>query len=421
MIFTASLSVAIFGLLATFYQSWSRKSLVNPHLIYWIVTFYTIYFPALLGNEYLRSDNLYNFIFLFGNLGALLALILLPIRPSVVFSENTSQRFHPLILVMALVYFFYLVTSVYNLVISYGGFYEALIYSRLDAYLEEGIKKGAGLGLLMLLPEVCYYLYIAYCLNNNKVKRSACLTILLVIFYIFTANTRLPIIFPIATFSILYLYKFHVHSIRKIFPVAISLGIIAVMIFSVVGSYLRNGQLENLNLSPPQIISELSNRQDNQLGYYDWINDLYVSLEEEKFSHEYGLGLFYYPVISFIPRAIWETKPNTSSSNRLTEFVYDRKIGDGQPIHTFHLVGDGYYQFSWFGAFLYPYLFIYLVTLMQRFVARNITNGEYWQIYIMVSSVPFVRAEVPIVKFFLTLLIVFIIYQIHRVKYRDAK
>ena len=102
---------------------------------------------------------------------------------------------------------------------------------------------------------------------------------------------------------------------------------------------------------------------------------------------QYGLGTFFYPVISFIPRAFWSSKPNTSSSNRLTELVYDRKIGDGQPIHTFHLVGDGFYQFAWLGSFLYPFLFIYIVTFMQVKVATHIPHGEYWR-YLLISSLP---------------------------------
>lgn len=422
MIFSLSLVITLCATFCTLYQSWSKRSLLNPHLIYWIVTIYTIYLPALSYSESLTDDNYFNFIFLFGSLGGVLGLVLIPVRPAVLRSKTLQDRgIHPLILLLALVYGVFLLSSIASLINTYGGIFPALIYSRLDIYLKEGITKGAGWKLLMLLPEVCYYLVIAYSLNKNKVLRSVLLTALVVTFYVFTANTRLPIIFPIATLSILYIHKFHAKSIRLLFPAALSLGLTGIMIFSVVGSYLRNGQLENLDLSVSTISTELVNRQDNQLGYYDWIHDLYEDLAQNEYPHEYGAGIFYYPLISFIPRSFWLSKPNTSSSNRLTELVYDRKIGDGQPIHTFHLIGDGFYQFAWIGAFLYPFLFIALVNLMQVKVATYVPNGEYWQVYLLMSSVPFVRAELPVVKLLLTFLTIFVLYQTQRVTFRYAK
>lgn len=417
MIFSLSLAITVLGTIYAIFQSWNKRSLLNPHLIYWIVTIYTIYLPALSYSGALKDDNYFNSIFLLGSAGAFLAMFIVPIRQPILKSTRVSNknRLHPIILLLAITYCLFLVSTVFNLIISHGGILQALFYSRLDIYLGDGIKKGSTIStLLMLLPEVCYYILIASSLNTNKLIRAIILTAIIVIFYIFTANTRLPIIFPIAIITILYIHRFHLKSIRFIFPLALSLGILAVMVFSVVGSYLRNGQLENMDLSISQISSEIVNRQDNQLGYYDWINDLYKGLEQGKFEHEYGLGLIYYPVVSFIPRAFWSEKPNTSSSNRLTELVYDRKIGDGKPIHTFHLIGDGFFQLSWFGAFFYPLFFIYLLSLMQSLVARHIPNSEYWQVYILLTAVPFVRAELPVVKLLLTFLIVFLIYNIQR-------
>ncbi len=421
MIFSISFAITILATIYTFLVSWSKRSLFNPHIIYWLVTLYTIYLPALFYSEALISDNYFNTIFLLGTLGGVLGLVLIPIRPAVLESKTPrNNNLHFIIFFLALVYGIYLLGSVLNIIYSRGGILSALIYSRLDIYLKGGITQGAGWTFIMLLPEVCYYILIAYSLGKNKITRSVFLTLLIVIFYVFTANTRLPIIFPIFTLTIIYIHKFHAHSIRSIFPIAVSVGMIFIMIFSVVGSYIRNGQLENLDLSLNTIGTELINRQDNQLGYYDWIHDLHEDLEDEEFPYEYGLGTFFYPIISFIPRAFWSSKPNTSSSNRLTELVYDRKIGDGQPIHTFHLVGDGFYQFAWLGSFLYPFLFIYIVTFMQVRVAAHIPHGEYWQVYLLISSLPYVRAELPMVKLLLTLLTIFLLSIILRVTNKRA-
>lgn len=396
------------------WKSYEKRSLLNPHLIYWGVTVYTVYIPSLSSSSVLRDDYIFNMIFMFGNLGAVLALVLVPIRPAVLYSPYKNVVTHPIILLLACVYGFYLASTVINLIVSYGGVLPALVISRLDEYLEGGIKKGAGWGLLFLLPEICYYLFIAKSVNSGRLASAIFFTSLIVVFYVFTSNTRLPIIFPIIILVTIYIHKYHADAIRRIFPGAIVSGVVGIMIFSVVGSYLRNGQLGNMDLTVDSFVEQLSERRSNQLGYYDWIYDLKLGLDTGAFDYEYGVGVFYYPIISFIPRSVWHDKPNTSSSNRLTELVYDREIGDGQPIFTFHVIGDGYYQFSYAGAALYPFWFIWLVARLQLIVARYAPNGEYWQVYVLVSSLPFVRAELPVVLFMLTCLMCYIVNTIQK-------
>ena len=417
MIFDISLYSSCFILGYVIYKSYEKKSLFNAHLIYWVVTLYTVYMPAFFYYEELTENDTYNMIFLLGNIGAFISLFVVPIRtPVKVVSYGEVRDFSIVIKVLALIYVIFLTLSVLYLIKQYGGIVNALTFSRLDAYLKDGITTGAGFKLLLLVPEICYFLLISLLLNRGQVKFSFVLAMISVIYYVFTANTRLPIIFPLIVFATIYIYKFQYKNIRLILPVALISGMIFVIGFSVVGSYLRNGQLENMELSSKMIYEEVGNRQTNQLGYYEWIKDLKDGLDDNRYDYEYGMGTIAYPIISFVPRAFWSEKPNTSSSNRLTELVYERKIGDGLPIYTFHLVGDGFFQFSWLGALLYPFLYIFLVSFTRNFIALKIPNSEYWQAYFLISCVPFVRAELPMVKVILTVIIVMVVKQLMRIR-----
>ena len=112
-------------------------NLFNPHIIYWLVTLYTIYLPALFYSEALISDNYFNTIFLLGTLGGVLGLVLIPIRPAVLESKTPkNNKLHFIIFFLALIYGIYLLGSVLNIIYSRGGILSALIYSRLDIYLK---------------------------------------------------------------------------------------------------------------------------------------------------------------------------------------------------------------------------------------------------------------------------------------------
>ncbi|WP_047049131.1 hypothetical protein [Vibrio mexicanus] len=125
-----------------------------------------------------------------------------------------------------------------------------------------------------------------------------------------------------------------------------------------------------------------------------WVNDLVNDIDSSRIDFEYGYNWVVMPFVNLIPRALWQDKPLTSTSNILSEKVYDIRVGDGQPITTFTIWGEGYWQAGLPGVILATFLFfivscafVYLLTMFQH------TN--YLAIYYIVNIAPFVRAEIP--------------------------
>lgn len=425
MIFNVNLTISLIMLALVILYSIRNKSFYNPHLFYWGVTLYAVLLPARTYYPEIVRDELYNMLYLFSSLGAIAAFFLIPIKPEVALSNNKAKaQLHPIIVVLAMIYLCNLLYSIFSIVYASGGFINALVISRLDIYLKQGIMSGQSISkIFMMLPEACLFILIGFLIHNRKLLASTTIVTILVTFYIFTSNTRLPILFPLIAYYVVLARVFFPQHIRKLIPLSIVGGLVFVIAFSVVGSYLRNGQIESLNLSQEMIIEEASSRSSNQLGYYKWVYDLYNKLQEGDMSYGYGVEFFLNPVTSFIPRIFWPQKPLTSSSNLLTEKVYEqRKIGDGEPIHTFLLIGEGFWQFSWLGAFILPFLFIFLVTFVAKKIA-NLPYSFYWQAYFIISCMPFVRAEMPLVKSLLILILVYVISTISKttISFRNPK
>jgi hypothetical protein len=194
-------------------------------------------------------------------------------------------------------------------------------------------------------------------------------------------------------------------------PVVITLGILFILVYSVFASSIRNGQIHDIADIAENYYEESNKQNSGQLGYYDWVYDLYIKIEEDEIDHDLGAAWFYYSPLSFIPRSLWAEKPITSTSNRLTELVYDKQVGGGTLIYTFTIIGEAYWQFSYLGAFIVPFLLIGMYVLVLRCVS-NLNYSSYWQAMILIEMIPFVRAELPIVQVMLNLFILYFIFYI---------
>jgi len=99
--------------------------------------------------------------------------------------------------------------------------------------------------------------------------------------------------------------------------------------------------------------------------------------------------------LSLVPRAVWPGKPLTSASNRLTELVYDVKIGDGTPITTFTVYGDGYFQAGYLGVFVGAAAFVLGYSLLLAWMWR-FRHIEFWRAMVLLHMVTFFRGELPV-------------------------
>jgi len=396
-----------------------RGSIINAHMLYWGISLYVLYIPGYFYDANLITNEYYNAIFLLGNLGAIAAFFIIRIKPEYkpAMLAHYEVPKHA-ISIMAIIYGLFLVSSLVNIIWSSGGIVSALVKSRLDLYLKEGITKGTGYDFLLILPQVGYYLLIGKAMETRRFLLAWFLVILLSTYYVFTANTRLPIVFPIIAASVLFIHIKYRQNLSVVVPPLIVAGVVFIVSFSVVGSFLRNGQVESIVGLTDTFMDQVQNRSSNQLGYYQWIYDLYEKVDSNEIDYEYGKALFYYPLISFFPRVFWPDKPLTSSSNRLTELVYNEKVGSGTEIYTFTLVGEGLWQLGYLGAFAFPFLFIYLIDKVMMII-QLFKFSSFWNIIFIISMMSFVRAELPLVRLMVIVLLCLILYLFAKIRWGD--
>lgn len=180
-----------------------------------------------------------------------------------------------------------------------------------------------------------------------------------------------------------------------------------------VSNILRHGLiLANSN----NTISIINTDFTKDSPYYYLINDLYNSHNRDEINYEYGMSWFVYPLISLVPRKIWNSKPSTSFSNRYTEKLY-YKTGEG-PVATFSIFGEGYIQFGYLGVLLAPILFVKMRMINIVFF-KKIKDSKLIIYLIIFSMITFFRAELPTVYVIMDLIFAYIIITFMSVKIKN--
>jgi len=212
-------------------------------------------YPALLAKPPYIADEKFNLIITAGLLGSLVgsfgfAIPVFAIANNQIDNirncgKNLRQKMTELpdwlITAGTTIYGIYLFSSVVIPIVKYGGIIAALSTGRLEEYLEGGVLKGSTVGLFMLLPEVLYYFCIGKMLHTKRYVTASLLALLISIFYIFTANTRLPMIMPIMALGIVLVSKISRRWVPLIMPLIMAAGVFGVFSFSVIGNLIRGG------------------------------------------------------------------------------------------------------------------------------------------------------------------------------------
>lgn len=221
------------------------------------------------------------------------------------------------------------------------------------------------------------------------------LALLMSVFYVFTANTRLPILFPLVSMLVVLIERARPTLFRLLAPLLGVTAVLMVFLFSVVGNSLRQGTLLDLSGGLNQLLVDTRNQVRDDLGYYNWLEDIYDATTRGDVHVEHGYAWAVLGPMSVIPRVLWPSKPITSTSNRLTEQVYGVSIGDGTPITTFTIYGEGFFQGRYFGVFLAVVLFASLYYFVFHAIG-SFAHSQYWRVQILLHMVVFFRAEVPV-------------------------
>lgn len=285
------------------------------------------------------------------------------------------------------------------LVYEYGGFVNALVRSRVDAYLKGGVIESTFLKSLSYLLMPFVILTAGYFFERN-VKLFVLVATIVVVHLLMTADTRLPLLFFV--FTPIYLWFFGQKNLTKAFIMLffLPLFVLSFVAYANIGALLRSGVAKDITFESVFNFSNFT----SQLGYRGWVNDLVNHVGHH--GPDYGWQWLVAPWLNFIPRFIWTDKPITSTSNLLHEVVGGMKLGDGNYITTYTIFGEGYYQYQYLGVWLAPILFAFSYYVIMFFY-RGIYGYQFFAVWTLFRFLPFVRAEQPL--FLLITLIVEII------------
>lgn len=366
--------------------------LISPSLAMTIVLVFSVFLPSLLFWDSL-SDGF--FVILYVSMASLCVFQLF-INDSSLMRElllrEKKYRLNMLVIVFfSLIYIFSLLIEIATMIQSYGSLSAVLSRHRLSEYLTEGIKSGSFSQIALLVPTVAYYIWIGSLINSKKYLFSFLLLLITVFYYILTANTRLPIIMPlVAYFTYIGLVNFS--RILSRFGVLFVLGsIFLISVFSFFANLLRHG----ISDFEGNVLLSMHEQNINQLKYPLWIDKLHSVIESNQLDFDFGYTWVFIPLMNFIPRGFWPEKPLTSTSNILSEKVYGIVVGDGSPITTFTIWGEGYWQLGILGVFLSTFIFFFCYLLVLKLYTKFI-GTEMYSIFILVNWIPFIRAEQPI-------------------------
>lgn len=299
---------------------------------------------------------------------------------------------------------FYLLITLYTIfnILKSGSLLEILIGNRLEVYFDEGISKASALGTLSTIFSFFYYLKISMLYKEKKFVTFSLFIFIEIFFLMLTAVTRLSVAFPILSLFIFWGYNLKIGR-KKIL-------IYSSVIFSVLVFYmsftnrLRTGQEVTEIGSFDKTLGHLSKELDYE-NYHNLIVN-YTNI----YDFEYGYGWYLGGIVNFMPRFIYKDKPTTSSANRLTEKISGEPPSMYNPVMTFTLIGDGYYQLSYIGV-VFNLVFFYFVSSIifwkLYYLPKEI--GIYALIRFSFMAFIYFRAEIPFIQFFVYLFLIYFI------------
>lgn len=270
--------------------------------------------------------------------------------------------------------------------------------NRLELYFDESIDKGSVLGAFTVILSFFYYLKISILFTEKRYKLAS-LFVFVEIFYLTVfAVTRLSVVFPIISVVLFFLFRSNVSMKKLMYSFFFSMTLLVFyMSFS---NKLRTGQ-------DSEVVSfkESLNDVSKEINYdqYHIMAEKWVDLRGVEFGYGWYLG----SVMNFIPRFVYSNKPVTSSANRYTEKVTGIPPSMNNPVITFTLIGDGYFQLSYLGIIL-NLIFFYVISSLifwnLYYFPGNI--GVYPAIRFSFFAFIYFRAEIPFVQFFIYIMLI---------------
>ena len=371
------------------YRDWNNSLLITPISGLAVVAFLLLILPVLLDETILISP-----VSITGLITISFFCLYMPksFRKKVSLIKIRNKKIiEYLFIFLFLVHIFITFKWAFD-IIRIHGVVGAFFRNRLDEYLNSDIGTGAALTSFHLLTQFVFYYVCGRLLNEVKTKKIGLLVIFLYVFCIaIYANTRLSVIIPILVFLSFYCFEKQL----KFKRIAIVSGIFVAILpaYLVLANNMRHGiSDDNTEVIVTKIIAD-------QLDYNKYINELYFYYNSAD-KLEYGSGWLLASFGNVIPRFIWESKPVTSFSNRLTVDITGKPLSLWNPVRTYTIFGTGYTQLYYIGTILETIMYIYVFTrLFYSF--KSIEGGGFFSFYVSCLSLIYFRGETPFIQLML--------------------
>lgn len=425
MIFYLNLILIIIMVVSEIVKTLKRGFIISIQMILTICTFLYLFINPLLTKSVIIQDNLFNFQISVALLGIYISCRIIPY--DLISSTQVDGKYNDVkyvvkkhwLIIGTVFYSLYLIWGIISAIKFYGSIGAVFSANRLSTELGANYFRTNTLLPLILLLRILYYIYIVNCFDNKKYLQFSLFVILPMINHRFVAATRFDFASMILVLMI-FLFdekrdllrgiKDKISSRKKISLLKVAIPsfviIISLLIYMQVSNYTRLGldfEYKNINIFDLAFMNSIT----VDLNYYYFFYDIYNAVNNRLINIEYGQSWYYYQMLTFIPRIIWENKPVTAFSPRLTELLY-WKLGTGSPVVTFTIFGEGYFQFKTLGCLIAPILFSVSRYFSMR-VFKPIKGSKMFIILTLMSMITYLRAEQPVIYVILDFMYAFII------------
>jgi len=377
-----SMIILYFSFFAIFvYKSIRQNNLINFSNIL-MATFGVIFIvcPLIFKNNNIINDEGFIFIIMMAMIALFISLLFLKTPRKIEKKYILLKKKNYL---LKIVVYYYVFTTLYNIAYRFitSDFFNFITRDRGSERLTEEVYY-AGISILgvlnyFIIPITLIY---AFCLIKENKKFGY------LIFFIYLINILLFSLHRTPVISVILLIFLYIHFYIKRFGI-LKITILVIIAFLILGygAYMRSG-IYDIKLP----LFEVTKTGLRAFNTSESLYLIYNAVQNNRLDLEYGKNLYYYNIISFIPRRLWKEKPIVSFNARMTEEYYGYKIAADRKnwVHTFTVWGEGLMQFHFLGVILYSFLLVYIYRKYYQFLSQF--EGSEIIIFQNILSIPII-------------------------------
>ncbi len=204
--------------------------------------------------------------------------------------------------------------------------------------------------------------------------------------YLLIASTRIPVLLCLSA-PIAY-YHYTIRRINKLLLVALLVG-------APVAITLLHGLRSNALFA-----WTVSDRLIAEIIVMKSFHKLWQRYVDESLELEWGANYYYYSPLTFVPKAVWTEKPQTSFETRWTLNLFGSLLDEDRQIsvHTFTPWGEGLVQFGWLGGIVNLFLYGMILNYAIGFFRERPHACIVYYFYAVLAAT-FVRTSVQALAF----------------------